>query len=145
MQESIETILRGGQFKRIVENTLIGIREKNGLKRVEVEVLRFLHLSGEKNTMTEICSYLQMNKGHISTAMDNLCKKGYLTQEQDPDDRRYIHYSLTLKAQEVVEQINLEWDKMMERMLQGIKPEDLGIFKRVAREIGKNIENILCD
>lgn len=39
MEEQVEVILRGGQFKMLLEKQLLGIREKYGLKRIEVEVL----------------------------------------------------------------------------------------------------------
>lgn len=38
MDDGLETILRGGQFKRLIEISLAEIREETGLKRVEVEI-----------------------------------------------------------------------------------------------------------
>lgn len=143
MHEGIEVILRGGQFKRLIELTIHEIRKRTGLKRVEVEILYFLHNSNEKNTMKDICHYMQMNKGHISIALDGLCKKGYITQNQDAEDRRYIHYHLTDSSNEIVEQIDIEWNKMMVQLAKGISEEELEQFKLIARKIGNNIEEIL--
>lgn len=143
MQDNLEAILRGGQFKRIVEAGLTEIREETGLKRVEIEIIHFLHMCGEKNTMKDICINLQMNKGHISTAMDNLCKKQYVIAMQDKEDRRYVHYFLTDKSVEIAGKTAEKWNEMMARLFKGISTDDLENFKRIARIIGKNIDEIL--
>lgn len=143
MEESIEVILRGGQFKRLIEMSIQEIRKKTGLKRVEVEILYFLSNSGGKNTMKDICHYMQMNKGHISIALDGLCKKGYLIQNQDAEDRRYIHFYLTDFSKEIAEKIDIEWNKMMFRLTKGVSEEELELFKQISRKIGANIDEIL--
>ena len=143
MKDNFEGILRGGQFKRIIENSLAEIRKKTGLKRVEIEVLYFVSRCGDANTMKDICYHLQMNKGHISIAMDSLCKRGYILQEQDAEDRRYIHYTLNESAYEIVEQIDFEWNKMMECLSEGISQEDMNMFKRISGRIWKNLDKML--
>ena len=143
MQEELETILRGGQFKRILENSMTEIRKATGLKRVEVEVIHFLHICGEKNTMKDICMNLQMNKGHISTAMDSLCKKQYVVAVQDKEDRRYVHYFLTDKSALVAERISEKWNDLMAQLSKGISEKEVEHFKRIARIIGKNMDAML--
>ena len=39
MERQVEAMLRGAQFKQILENYVKGLREKYGLKRMETEVL----------------------------------------------------------------------------------------------------------
>lgn len=143
MENSIEAILRGGQFKKLIENALTEIRNTTNLKRVEIEVIYFLYRCHEHNTMTDICHHLQMNKGHISIAMDNLCKKAYVTQQQDSDDRRYVHYTLTDEAVSIAKQIHAAWEKMSEMLMAGVEEEDLKVFEKVSEQIGRNIESIL--
>lgn len=145
MNNSIEAILRGGQFKKLVENTMLVIKDKTNLKRVEIEVLYFLSRYPEQNTMKDICNHLQMNKGHISTAVDSLTKQEYIIQQKDESDRRYVHYTLTKKAGEIGEQMTSSWEKMTERMLKGVSEEDILVFEKVAGLISKNIEQMLND
>jgi len=64
-------------------------------------------------------------------------------QNQDVEDRRYIHYLLTDSSNEIVEQIDSEWNKMMFRLAKGVSKEELEQFKFVARKIGTNMEEIL--
>lgn len=143
MNSSIEGILRGGQFKKLVETTILAVKDKTNLKRVEIEVLYFLSRYPKQNTMKDICNHLQMNKGHISTTVDSLTKQEYIIQQKDECDRRYMHYTLTPKAEFIVEQITLLWKKMSEQMLKGITKEEIAIFEKVAGLIGENIEQML--
>ena len=36
-----------------------------------------------------------MNKGHMSTTLENLVKQGYIVCKRDDKDRRYVKYELT--------------------------------------------------
>lgn len=143
MNNSMEAILRGGQFKKLIEKAILLIRSRTNLKRVEIEVMYFLSRFPEHNTMKDICNHLQMNKGHISTALDSLYKQGYVTHEQDLEDRRYVHYMLTEKANEIAAQMDEAWEKMTGRILDGLTAADIEIFERVAHRMGENIEQML--
>lgn len=145
MQENLEPFLRGGQFKRIIETGLTEIRKETGLKRVEIEIIHCLYICGEKNTMKDICTNLQMNKGHISTALDNLCREHYVNAIRDKEDRRHVHYFLTEKSVPVAEEISTRWDEIMSRLIKGIPVEGLEQFKKVAKMIGKNMDELLDD
>ena len=75
---SIERILRGGKFKKLLEKTMADAKNKTNLNRVELEVIYLLFHYDDVTTLTDICQYTQMNKGHMSTTLDNLVKKGYV-------------------------------------------------------------------
>lgn len=143
MESSVEGILRGGKFKKLIESRLTDIKDRTGLKRVEIEVIYFLYRESEHNTMTDICQHLQLNKGHISSVMDSLCKKGYVVQNHDPNDRRYIRYTVTELADSIVGPMDQSWENMSQKILTGISQEDLSVFEKVARRIEQNIENML--
>lgn len=142
MEEQVEIILRGGQFKLLLERQFFNVREKYGLKRVELEVLFFLSKCGENNTSTDICRRLKLNKGHVSQAVDSLCRQGYLEMAVDREDRRYIHFTVTSKADELVQDMAVRWRNMNRRIFEGISEEDLKIFKKVSARIGENMSRL---
>lgn len=143
MEKQVEGILRGGQFKHLAERELAGIRQQYDLKRIEIEVLYFLAKNKECNTLADIHHYLNANKGHISQALDCLCKRGYLTAEHDKNDRRYVHFFMTDAANELSNQINAAWGKLRDEIFAGISEEDLACFKRVSAQIAQNMNHIL--
>lgn len=143
MEKQIEVVLRGGKFKKMLTNQLAGIKEKYGLKRVEIEILYFLTRCGEHNTSKDVCQYLNMNKGHISQAVESLCEQGYLTAITDTDDRRYIHYTVTEKAKAFGEEMATLWANIIQRLFEGIPEEELKVFEEVSGKIGENMNRII--
>lgn len=143
MENPIETILRGGKFKKMITNQFADVKEKYGLKRVEVEILYTLSKCGEDNTLKDLAKRLEMNKGHISQAVDRLCKQGYLTADVDVNDRRYIHYLITDKGKEFNEDVSELWEKMLDMIFEGVTEEQMRIFKEVAYKIGENMNRSL--
>lgn len=143
MEHQIETVLRGGQFKKLVTSQLAGIRKKYGLRRVEMEILYFLSKCGDNNTSKDIAHYLEMNKGHISQAVENLCKQGYLTAVTDVHDRRYVHFLVTDKGKVFNEDMSELWGNMLQKIFDGITEEEMAVFKAVALKMGENMDRMI--
>ena len=143
MEKQVETVLRGARFKKMITSQLSGIIEKYGLKRVELEILYFLSGCGENKTSKDISLNLNMNKGHISQAVESLCRQGYLTAAQDKDDRRYVHYTITDKAKAISEDIARAWEEMIRKIFEGISEEEFKVFRKVAEKIEANMDHIL--
>ncbi|MGN0388723.1 MAG: MarR family winged helix-turn-helix transcriptional regulator [Suilimivivens sp.] len=143
MKRPVEVILRGGQFKQLTEQELSELRKKYDLKRIELEVIYFLSICGEEDTVVSIHDYLNANRGHISQTVFTLCERGYVTSAQDLKDRRYTHYSLTEEGKNIAAQTKLVWDKIISDMFEGISEEDIETFKRVSVKVSQNINNKL--
>lgn len=143
MEKPVEVILRGGQFKQYTQQELAGLREKYDLKRIELEVLYFLSICGENDTVASIHEYFNANKGHISQALFTLCKRGYVTSERDRKDRRYTHYSLTAEGKMIAGEMKKVWDKVHSDMFAGVSEEELECFQRVSRRMCENINRKL--
>lgn len=143
MEIQIETFLRGGQFKRLMESQVSNIKQKYGLKRAELEILCFLAQCGEHNTSTDIRRCLEINKGHISQCVEHLCVQGYLTAVQDPEDRRYVHYAVTRKADLVLKDMTQLWKHLTLQIFAGISEEEMIQFRNVVCKIEHNMNRIL--
>lgn len=143
MEQQLEVILKGAEFKRLVDNQFSAIKEKYGLRKVEIEVLFFLSVNKEENTPTDIYRYLKLNKGHISQALDALIKKNYICCVLDKNDRRKMHYVITEKAQDTIDEIVLIRCEMEKRIFNNITDEEIEYFARVIKKINDNIEEML--
>ena len=143
MDEQLELILRGGQFKKVLDERILALRKKYDMKKAEVEIIYFLSRCGERNTSTDIHNHLMMNKGHISQAVESLCKRHFLTAIPDKEDRRYIHYEITEHAKEIVDEIISTREEITEAIFAGITDEELNIFKDISKKIFGNIQNLL--
>ena len=140
---SIERILRGGKFKKLLEKTMADAKNKTNLNRVELEVIYLLFHYDDVTTLTDICQYTQMNKGHMSTTLDNLVKKGYVVCKRDENDRRYVKYQLTEASEQIRMEIDSLWSELISKIVSGIDEESLEVFNQVAKQINENIDYLL--
>ena len=143
MDGQMESILQGGQFKKLLDEQSIELRQKYDLKKAELEILYFLSRCGSHNTPTDIHTQLMINRGHISQAVDSLCRRKFIMAIPDENDRRYVHYEVLDSAKEIVAEMAKRREEMNRQILQGISEEELRVFLEVSLKIKSNIENII--
>lgn len=143
MEESLESILRGGEFKKLIEMEIADLREKYGLKKIEIEMIYFLSYCGDKDTAVNIQENLKANKGYISQAAFHLSERGFVEALQDKTDRRCIHYSLTNEGYEVAENVAEIWNKIRRELFEGVSDEDMECCKKVFDTARRNMKKIL--
>jgi DNA-binding MarR family transcriptional regulator len=143
MDEQLETALKGGDFKRLLDNQLDEIKKKYNLKKVEIEVLFFLSKCGNENTPTDITKRLNLNRGHVSQAIDVLLKRKYIAAVADKKDRRCMHYTITTDAVLIIDEIANVKKQMDQQILKGISEDELEIYKKVWDKMIKNIREMI--
>ena len=143
MDKQVESILQGGQFKKLLDMQSAELRQKYDMKKAELEILYFLSRCGGHNTSSDIHAQLMMNKGHISQAVDSLCRRRFIIAIPDEDDRRYIHYEVLDSAQEIIAEMAKRREEMNRQILRDIPEEELEVFRRVSLKIKNNIEKLI--
>lgn len=139
MDEGIEALLNGQQFKRFQEKFLGPIAEKYGLSVLELRLLRFLDTHRCLDTAGDIIKVRHWTKSHVSKAIENLIERGYLCRQTDGQDRRKVHLMVQPKADPLLEQIRAEYQQMSGIVLEGIEEDELQVVAQVARKISDNI------
>jgi DNA-binding MarR family transcriptional regulator len=143
VDEQLEIALKGGDFKRLIDMQFDEIKKKHGLKKVEIEVLFFLSKCGNENTPTDITKRLNLNRGHVSQAIDALLKKELIVAAADAQDRRCMHYTITTNAVAVIDEIANAKEKMDRQILNGITEEELELYKKISNKMIKNIRQMI--
>lgn len=143
VDKSIQTLLHGLQYKKLLENRILPIQEKYDLRKVDIEVLYFLSRCGDHNTARDIREGMNLTKGHISQSVDRLQKMGLLMQVPDKEDRRYIHLAPTEQAKTLVAEILDAWDSLNMSVFSGITDDEVQVLKAVALKIKNNLEKEL--
>jgi DNA-binding MarR family transcriptional regulator len=142
MDEQMEVALRGGDFKHLVDMQFDEIKKKYGLKKVEIETLFYLSKCGNENTPTDITRRLNLNRGHVSQAIDALLKKELIAAAADKQDRRCMHYTITIGAVAIIDEIANAKKKMDEQILKGITEEELAAYRKITKKIITNIREM---
>lgn len=140
---SIQILLQGLHYKKLLENKIISIQEKYGLRKVDIEVLYYLSRCGEKDTARDIREEMNLTKGHISQAVDRMQKMDLLEPVTDKDDRRYVHLQPTQNAKALIKEIMKVWDDLNQSIFVGITEEEQQVLKNVALKIRNNLEKEL--
>lgn len=143
MDKQIEIMLQGGEFKKLLEEQSAELRQKYDMKRAELEILYYLSHCGQHNTSTDIHQQLMMNRGHISQAVDHLCKKKYIVAIPDQQDRRYVHYEISESANELILELTRRREEINKEILKDVSDEELEVFCRVFEKMRKNMREII--
>lgn len=140
MEKQIDNLLHGVQFKQLLESRITEIREKYGLRKVDVEVLYYLSRCGNRNTSKDIKSDTKITKGHISQSVDRLQKMDLISFVPDENDRRCVHLCLTAKADCVARDIEAVWDELNRIIFHDVTEEEKSVLASVAEKIARNID-----
>jgi DNA-binding MarR family transcriptional regulator len=143
LDEQLEIALKGNDFKHLIDIQFDEIKKKYDLKKVEIEVLFFLSKCGNENTPTNITNRLNLNRGHVSQAIDILLKKQLIAAVADTHDRRCMHYVITTEAITIIDEIANAKKKMDIQILKGITEEELEMYKKVSNKMIRNIREMI--
>ncbi|HJC90662.1 winged helix DNA-binding protein [Mediterraneibacter glycyrrhizinilyticus] len=143
MNYSLDTLLYGMQFRRLMEKEMQPIETEYGLYKIDVQILLYLKHAGAQNTSKDIMRMNMFTRGHISQSLSRLQKKGYVRMEQDLEDRRCTHNYLTESASDALSKIERMSKQIRKIVLEGVTEEEQKVFATVAQKMTRNIEKVL--
>lgn len=143
MNDSLETMLYGMQFRRLMEKELEPVERQYGLQKIDMHILIFLSKAGEHNTSKDIMQLHMFTRGHISQSLTRLHRMGYIRMEQDQEDRRWTHNYLTENARVLIEELQKIYKNMHEIVMEGVTEEEQEVLAVVAKKVNQNINRVL--
>lgn len=143
MENYLEVLLSGQQFKKLYERTYNGISKKYGLTKIEIEVLLFLQNNHIYDTAKDIVELKSFAKSHVSKAIDSLIKRGYVVRKSDVHDRRSVHLKIAPDAQQIAEEAIALRNRLKDILYKDISTEEKQILDLIAQKITVNIREAL--
>ena len=143
MNYSLDTLLYGMQFRRLLEKEMQPLETQYGLQKIDIQILLYLKHAGEQNTSKDIMKLNMFTRGHISQSLSRLQKTGYVRMAQDQDDRRCTHNYLTEDAAPVIRKIEKISRKIKEIILEGVTKEEQQVLASAAQKMNRNINKVL--
>lgn len=125
-------------YRRLLEP----ICRKWDLTRNELDVLLFLANNPEYDRAVDIVNNRGLSKSHVSLSITNLEKRGLLTREEDPVDRRTVHLKLAESAREITDTGRMAQRRFFTYLHQGVTQEQVDMMVEFARRVSENIKNI---
>ena len=134
-------IVRTSLFRRYYENSFQDLLEEFGLTRLEAVILLFLHNNPDFNTARDIVELRGLSKSNVSTALEALRLRQYLTVRPDPDSRRVRRIFLREEKRDVVEALARRQQETLGRLTDGFSPEELAEMQRFLDRMEENIKH----
>lgn len=145
MNQSLEVLLNGMQFRKLMESEFEVIYKEYNLCKIDLQILYYLYTAGEHNTSKDILDLELFSKGHISQSLSRLQKMNLIIMVQDEDDRRYVHNVLTQDASKVLADLKEVYDRINHIVLKGVTEDEKRILVSLAQRINDNIRNELSE
>lgn len=143
MENNLENLLNGQQYKRIYEKKLNQLLKKYRLTKIEVEILLFLDQNEEYDTATDIVEQKGFSKSYVSKGIDSLITKGFLIGTPDEDDRRTIHLTIGKDAAFVIKEARQLHKDLLEVLFDGITTEEREFLEGISKKIKNNMKRAL--
>lgn len=116
---------------------------KHGLTAAEADILSFLSHNPQFNTAGDICRLRRMQKGNVSRAVDDLCRRGLLCSRPDPVDGRRSYLYMTEQADPVLPDIWGLNERFFRALTDGFTREELELYHDMSRRLSENAARAL--
>jgi len=112
---------------------------KAGLGDSDFRVLELLLHKGP-TPVNAIGPKVNLNPGSVSVAVDRLYRKGLVSREECPSDRRVRTVSITARGKELFIPLFRQHASFVQRAFQDVSPEEQGELQKLLKKIGKRAE-----
>ena len=107
----------------------------SGTIRGEMAVLRLLSHDGGGKSAGAIADELRMTTSRIAAVLNALEKKGMITRQADPGDKRRVLVNLTDKGQSTCLKRRNEAKAHLTKLLMRVSEEDAAAFVRISGQL----------
>ncbi|MDE6025756.1 MAG: MarR family winged helix-turn-helix transcriptional regulator [Lachnospiraceae bacterium] len=131
------------KFRRLNEQKLEKIMEKYDLRKIDMEIILYLHNYKDVRTAKDIAATEMFTKGHISQSVKRLREREYIIATQDMSDLRVQNLQLTDKAIPVITEVDGIKSDMEAYVFSGVTEEEIAVMKTVFAKMCDNINKLL--
>lgn len=104
----------------------------------QAAMLQFISIKQGEVIQNELAELTDKDKSAVLRMLDILERKGYVTRNADPNDRRKNVIEVTDKANAVIKILNQLEQEEIENVVKGISAEEMATCRKVLLEIQKN-------
>ncbi len=113
---------------------------EEGIHLLEAEVLMFLHLNPDSNTLTDIINAKDFTKSHVSTAISHLENMGYLSKGTTEKNKKTIRLTLLPDSQPLIDRLFSCAEDFHNKALEGISKVEIDEIDRLLKKICSNLK-----
>lgn len=106
----------------------------------EIAILLFLDNNKPLDTAKDITEYRGISKGLVCKNVDSLINKGYLSSKVDENDKRYIHLSITEKADDIIQKLRIARKSFFSQLFNNVSDDEIALLKSITSKMTKNFD-----
>jgi DNA-binding MarR family transcriptional regulator len=141
--EGLRLWLRIVSCTQLVEQEIrFMLREKFDMTLARFELLTALNRVSNGLTMGELSTWLMVTKGNVTGIAIRLSEDGYIKRRPTPTDRRSFVVTLTKKGKKSIEEMELEYEKLLNQLFAEVSLDDSDMFTGVLTKVTEAIAEI---
>ncbi len=105
-----------------------------GLTPIQHLILEALWLE-DGISQKDIGMRLVLDRATLSGVVDRMSSGGWITKEQDPEDKRTLRICLTDKGRDLKPSLSRERNQANEELLSGLNLEEKALLKRLLKDV----------
>ncbi|NLD19437.1 MAG: MarR family transcriptional regulator [Clostridiales bacterium] len=113
-----------------------------GLSGQQMGYLRYIY-ENPGVSQEELAKKQFIDKGAVAKSIKDMIEKGYVTREQNPDDKRAYCLFPTEKAEKIGRAGEECTEKIEEMLMEGLTEEEIKTFKTLLKKITDNMAKML--
>ena len=118
-----------------IEQNALESTEYKDVSMTEVHTIEAIGMY-KARTMTEVASELKITVGTLTTAINNLVKKGYVERKRIEEDRRVVLIQLTRQGKMVYRIHEKFHTDMVKKTVEGLTEEEEKILIKSLKKLG---------
>ena len=119
-----------------IEEKAIITKEFQDITNNDMHIIEAIGLSGE-NTMSAVAKRLGITAGSLTTSVNGLVNKKYVTRHRSEEDRRVVFLRLTEKGVRAYEHHREYHRQMTEAVLDRLSEEELPVLVKALKDLAE--------
>ena len=112
-----------------------------GVTLHQLHLLTYMKAS-ERIRVTDLSDMMLVSKPTASRMLNTLCDKGLARKKADDADRRLVYVELTLKGEQVVEEMQASQMEMLSRVLGKMPAGEMGAFLETMEKVAGELKSM---
>lgn len=113
-------------------------------KEISINDMHIIDAIGvcDPKNMSTVAKAMSVTVGTLTTAINNLVKKGYVSRVRSPEDKRVVLLSLTEKGVGAYEKHAVFHKKMVQTVMDGFEGEEMEVLTRALGKLRRYFKEL---
>lgn len=127
--------------RRLMQCSMQPLRTELGISQLEADLLLFFHNNPDLNTARDAVTYRGFAKSNVSTAVEGLKRKGWLSVEPDPNSRRIKRLVLRCERENDLQRLAKRQTEVFQMLCQGFESAEIYLLRAFLSRMDENAVN----